>query len=137
MEPNLDAPGIPIPVTNERGDVVGEIPMTIRDNLADLATERGGLDMITDEDLERIGRTRRDLEYLILDLHDHQHDTQEHIASEVARIEAMTGERVRMPELVKDKYGLLQLKHPPEQTPPTGKPEPSAGREPPPDTGWE
>jgi hypothetical protein len=136
QEPNLDEPGIPLLARNERGDVVAEIPLTIRQNLADLVTQRGGLDHITDEDLATLGYTRRHLVCFILDLHDEQQDTQEHIASEVAHIEAMTGETVRMPELVKDRYDLLHLKNPPEETPLTGEPEPNAGREPPEGTGW-
>jgi hypothetical protein len=60
-EPDLDQPGIPLPDWNQRGDVIHEIPMTIRQNLADLLTVRGGPDQVTDEDLARIGRSRRDL----------------------------------------------------------------------------
>jgi hypothetical protein len=115
---------------------VQEIPQTIRDNLAILATRCGGLDKVTDEDLVRVGRTRRELEYFILDQHDEQRDTQEHIASDVAKIEANTGEKVDLPKLEKDRLGLLRLKDPPEEIPPTGEPEPGAGREPPPGTSW-
>jgi hypothetical protein len=41
-----------------------------------------------------------------------------------------------MPKLVKDRYGLLRPADPPK--PPTGEqPEPNAGRDAPPGTGWE
>lgn len=54
------------------------------------------------------------------------------MASEVARIEAATGEKVELPKLVKNRLNLLHLKDPPEQTPPPSSDTP--GREPPADS---
>jgi hypothetical protein len=44
---------------------------------------------------------------------DHQRDMQEHIASDVAKMEAATREKVELPNLVRNRLGLLRFADPP------------------------
>ena len=96
----------------------------------------GGEENVTREAVEAAGLDWREWNYFVLEMLEDQRDMQEHIASEVARIEAATGEKVNLPKLVKNRHGLLYLADPPEETLPTGESESLAGREPPPDTAW-
>jgi hypothetical protein len=138
-EPDLDAPGKPLIAQLKRdgGTLVPfEIEQTKRNNYQELCTVMGGADKVTRNAVEAAGLDWREWGYFVVEMLEDQRDTQEHITSEVARIESATGEKIELPETVRDRLGLLHLKNPPEQTPPTGEREPPTGREPPPNTSW-
>ena len=136
-EPNLDEPGKPEIAWIEHEDGTRspfEIPRSKFENCQNLMGEiRDRLP--TDEELARWQLTRREYEHFIMDIHDSESDTLDAMAALEARIEQNTGEKVKRPELEKDRLGFRRLKHPPEETPPTGEPE-TGGREPPPGTSW-
>jgi hypothetical protein len=137
VERDLDEPGLPMKAWYQHEDGT-RMPFLIeqskRNNFQDLCTIMGGEDKVTREAVEAAGYDWRDWAEFVLEMLDHQRDTQDIMASEVARIEAATGGKVEPPKLEKDRLGLLHLKDPPEQTsPPSGGP---PGREPPADTGW-
>ena len=136
-DPDLDEPGLPMKAWYVHEDGTRSpflLEQSKRNNLQDLCTIMGGEDKVTREAVEAYGLDWRDWVEFVLEMLDEQADTQDIMASEVARIEAATGEKVELPKLVKDRLGLLHLKDPPEQTPPPSSDPP--GREPPADTGW-
>jgi hypothetical protein len=96
----------------------------------------GGEDKVTRKAVEAAGLDWREWGYFVVEMHEHQRDTLEHMTSEVARIESATGEKIELPKLEKNRLGLLYLKDPPDETPPSGEPEPNAGRDLPPGTSW-
>ena len=134
-EPDLDAPGQPLIAKLDGADY--PIEQTKRDNYVGLCTAMGGADKVTPESIAAAGLDQREWSYFVVDMLEHDRDLWEHMTSDVARIEANTGEKVDLPKLEKDRLGLLHLKDPPEETPPTDEPEPGAHRKLPSDVGWE
>jgi hypothetical protein len=58
----------------------------------------GGEDKVTRKAVEAAGLDWREWGYFVVEMHEHQRDTLEHMTSEVARIESATGEKDRAPE---------------------------------------
>ena len=89
------------------------IPQTKRNNYQDLCTIMGGEENVTREAVEVYRLNWREWTEFVLEMHDHQRDMREHVASGVAKKEAATGEKVELPNLVRNRLGLLQLADPP------------------------
>jgi hypothetical protein len=56
--------------------------------------------------VEAAGLDWREWGYFVVEMHEHQRDTLEHMTSEVARIESATGEKIELPKLEKNRLGL-------------------------------
>jgi len=140
LEPDLDAEGKPLMGKIEAAPGVWRdypLAQTKRDNYIDFCVTMGGEDKVTREAVEAAGLDWREWGYFVVSMLEHQRDTQEHVISEVARLEAATGKKIELPKLIKNRLGLLRLKDQPEgASGPRDEDESPAGREPPPGTHW-
>jgi hypothetical protein len=123
-EPDLDAPGEPIRLTNERGEVVHEVERTRREVLADIATAAGGIDNVTPEILLSNGFTDREFNYWVLKMVEEQRPRE----LELIALEARLGEKWAGANLEKDKFGLLRVKDEPKTDQPESEARPGTRR---------
>lgn len=113
-EPDLDEPGRPLIARLQHEDGSWsplEIDQTKRNNYQDLATACGGCENVTREACEAAGLDWREWGYFVVEMLEHQKETEEWKLAYETYYEAMHGEKLRgLPPMRKDRLGLLHLK---------------------------
>ena len=116
-DPDVEAPGTPLPVRNQNGEVIQELEQTKRDNCVMLAHAAGGLDNVTKEVVEAspFVITWRDWLYfrtrLVVDERQHR----EEVIRGVAAIERNTGQHVDFSNIKKAPDGTPYAEIPSER----------------------